>query len=321
MYKVIMAPTKGGAEEQSAIGLAVRLAQRFDAFLRLVRVDTPQAVIEPLTSPGAFAESQLVLEEARICRLRKLEALGTECRALGEISVITALEEGPAGPTLRDYARKFHVDLIVMSSHCRGGFARIALGSVTDFLVRHADVPVLVVKQGKSLLSAPGEDVHRIVVPLDGSALAEQILPHVAALAGSLKATISLLQVLTPISYSQKAIMQPGLPWWDDDIAAANEYLDRAAAYLAREGVSVSKDLVLSDNISSAILDYATRSRADLVAVATSGVGGVERLLFGSVADEIVRKAPTSVLVLHPTPSPVRILPVPLTNSAQAVLV
>jgi nucleotide-binding universal stress UspA family protein len=111
---------------------------------------------------------------------------------------------------------------------------------------------------------------------------------------------VSLLHVLTPLTYSQKEIMQPGLPWWDTDIAIADEYLTRAASYLTESGLPVSKDVVLSEDIPSAILDYASRSRADLIAIASSGAGGIGRFVFGSVADEVTRKSQTSLLVFHP---------------------
>ena len=112
--------------------------------------------------------------------------------------------------------------------------------------------------------------------------------------------------MLTPETYSQKQIMQPGLPWWDEDIAVADAYLLSAASYLTEEGVAVSKDVILSDDVASAILDYAARARADLIAIATSGSGGLSRFVFGTVADEVTRKAPTSLLVFQPraeTPS------------------
>ena len=301
MYKVIMAPTDGSATGQAAIALATRLAQRFDAELRLVGVDTPQMMIEPLAGTDGFVSTEKAMAEARLARLRKLEALGTECRTLGEIRVITALEEGPTAKTLRDYAERFNVDLIVMASHARGGIARITLGSVTDYLIRNTEVPVLVVKPPVAFTSSgAGESVNRIVVPLDGSGFAEEILPQVALLASGLNATVSLLQVLTPVTYSQKQIMQPGLPWWNDDIAAANDYLEGVAAYLTEAGITVSKDVVLSESAVGAILDYATRARADLIAIATRGTGGLGRLVFGSVADEVTRKATTSILVFHP---------------------
>ena len=305
MFKVIMAPTEGSDSEGAAISLAVRLARRFDADLRLVRVETTPLIIQTMVPTSELITEQALLDE-RLARLRKLEALGTECRALGDIRVMTVLEDGPVSPTLRDYARRFNVDLIVMSSHSRGGVKRIALGSATDYLIRHTNIPVLVVRPSDSFIGAtPEQTFSRIVVPLDGSLLAEQILPEVAALALRLKSTVSLLHVLTPLTYSQKEIMQPGLPWWDDDIATADVYLARAASYLTEEGLTVSKDVVLSEDIANAILDYSARTRADLIALATSGAGGMSRFVFGTVADEITRKSPTSLLVFHPKRSAV----------------
>jgi nucleotide-binding universal stress UspA family protein len=300
MYKVIMAPTEGSDSERAAISVAVKLAQRFEADLRLVRVESAPLILETIAQTPVVPSEQVLMEE-RVAHLRNLEALGTECRALGEIRVMTALEDGPVAPTLRDYAKKFNVDLIVMSSHSRGGVKRVALGSVTDYLIRQSNVPVLVVRPPVNFAGTiPEQTVSRIVVPLDGSALAEQILPEVAALALQLRSTVSLLQVLTPLSYSQKEIMQPGLPWWDDDIATADAYLTRAASYLTQQGITVGKDVLLSDNVATAILDYASRTRADIIALATSGSGGMSRFVFGTVADEVTRRSTSSLLVFHP---------------------
>ncbi len=215
--------------------------------------------------------------------------------------MITALEDGIVAPTLTDYAKRVNADLIVMSSHARGGLKRLTLGSVTDYLIRRSDIPVLVVKPSAS--STDGEPTHtlnRILVPLDGSAVAEQILPLVTSFAARLNATVSLVYVLTPLTYAQKQIMQPGLPWWDEDIAIANAYLTAAADRLTASGLSVAKEVVLSENIPSAILAYSHRMRADLIAIATNGRGGVSRFLFGGVADEVTRTSPTSLLVFHP---------------------
>ena len=141
---------------------------------------------------------------------------------------------------------------------------------------------------------------NRILVPLDGSRLAAQILPVVASLASQLNATVNLVYVLTPLTYAQKEIMQPGLPWWDEDIEIANAYLADMTEYLARVGLPVGKEVVLSEDIAGAILDYGVRMGADLIALATTGAGGISRLLFGGVADEITRRSRTSLLVFHP---------------------
>jgi nucleotide-binding universal stress UspA family protein len=300
MYKVIMAPTEGSDSERAAISVAVKLAHRFEADLRLVRVESAPLVFETIAQTPAVPTEQQLREE-RIAHLRNLEALGVQCRGRGEVRIMTALEDGPVGRTLRDYANKFNVDLIVMSSHARGGMKRIALGSVTDYLIRHTNVPVLVVRPPANFVGTLiDQPVSRIVVPLDGSALSEQILPAVAALALPLRSTVSLLQVLVPLNYAQKEIMQPGLPWWDDDIATADAYLTRAARYLTEQGITVSKDVLLSEDIGTAILDYATRARADIIALATSGIGGMSRFVFGTVADEVTRKSSTSLLVFNP---------------------
>jgi nucleotide-binding universal stress UspA family protein len=86
------------------------------------------------------------------------------------------------------------------------------------------------------------------------------------------------------------------------NIAGADAYLSGPADYLAKEAVTVSKDVILSDKVATAILDYAARMRADLIAIATSGSGGMSRFVFGTVADEVTRKSPTSLLVFHPKP-------------------
>lgn len=301
MHKVIMAPTEGLQNEKAAISVAVKLAQRFGADLHLVRAEAPPLGIETVTPPPVLAITDQTLLDERAARWHKLEALGREYRSLGNIRVTTALEDGPVTSTLANYATKHNVDLIVMSSHCRGGMKRLTLGSVTDYLVRNTNIPVLVVKQSASVIDAtPERVINRIVVPLDASELAEEVLSEVSELALKFGSTVSLVHVLTPETYSQKEIMQPGLPWWDEDIATANSYLEEVAAHLAGRGLTVSKDVVLSDNIASAILDYAMRMRADVIAFATRGKGGVGRLVFGSVADEITRKSPISLLVLHP---------------------
>ena len=304
MCKLIMVPTERPEAENAAIGMAIQLAQRFHAELRLVRVEVPPAVVDSAALPPVLLITEETVREACIARRRRLEAFGAECAELSKGTVTTALEVGQVGPTLRDYAEASNVDLIVMSSHSRGGMQRITIGSVTDFLIRNTHVPVLVARE-TAAVPVP-EVFSRIVVPLDGSSLAEEVLPKVAELASRFQSTVSLVHVLTPVSYSQERIMQPGFPWWDDDIASAQAYLAGPAAFLTEKGVVAASEVILSDDVSAAILDYSIRTRADVIAMATRGVGGIGRLVFGTVSDEVTRKAPMSVLVFHPVHSPAR---------------
>jgi nucleotide-binding universal stress UspA family protein len=301
MYKVIMAPTEGSDTEREAISVAAKLAQRFDADLHLVRVLEPPLVARTYPQVPALEITSQALADERLARLHELEALGTELRASGNMRVITALKDGNLTQTLRDYAAELKAELIVMSSHARGGWKRINLGSVTDFLIRNTHTPVLVVRPDISFIDeAPDNAIRRIVVPLDGSPMAEQILPEAIALASALNATVTVLHVLTPETYSQKRMVQPGLPWWDADIAVADAYLSELADNVTKSGVAATKEVILNENVPGAILDYATRVRANLIAIATNGLGGIRRFVFGTVADEVTRKSPISLLVFHP---------------------
>jgi len=301
MYKVIMVPTHGSETERAALSVAVRLAKRFGAEIQLVQVDTGLVVLEGNTRTSGFSATALSIEAERLSRRQKLEALGAECRAWG-VRAVTVMEEGSVAPALTGYAERNNVDLIVMSSHDRGGIKRITLGSVTDFLIRNTHVPVIVVKPPVNFIPTESEDrFTRILVPMDGSALAEQILPQVEALAVPLNATVYLLQVLTPFTYSQREIKDPAMPWWEAEVASCESYVSRAARYLTEKGLTVQHEVVIGDSISDTILQAAVRARIDLIAIATSGAGGFRRLLLGTVADAVTRKSQTSVLVFHPS--------------------
>ena len=300
MYKIIMAPTDGSDAELPALEVAVKLARKLDAELRLVRVETPPVVVDPHSGPGVLEQTEESLAEARRVREKKLEALATQLRSRGA-RIVSTLESGRVEQTLRDYANRIGVDLIVMSSHARGGLQRINFGSVTDYLIRNTDIPTLVVRPSHP--AARDGPFDRVVVPLDGSPLAEQIIPHVKALIAGSSASVSLVRVLRPVSYSQKQIMQPGLPWWDDAMAEAESYLDRISRQLGDGGLPVTKEVLMGDDAAAVILEYSARTDVDLLAIATHGLGGIKMLIFGSVADEITRSSPTSVLVVHPRES------------------
>jgi nucleotide-binding universal stress UspA family protein len=300
MYKVILAPVDVSPLESPALAAATRLAQRFGATLHLVRVLAPPIVGQTMPPMKAFEITEQALAEEREASRQNLEALAADVERSGGVRAEATLKEGRVTQTLRDYAVEIGADIIVMSSHSRGGLQRLSLGSVTDYLIRDTHIPVLVVKPDVPFVDENADAAPRIVVPLDGSAMAEQILPQVVTLASALNAAVTLLHVLTPQTYSQKRIIQPGLPWWDAEIAAADAYLAGRVEFLATGGVTAAKDVTLNTDVPAAILDYAIRNRANCIAVATNGLGGIRRFVFGTVADEVTRKSPISLLVFHP---------------------
>jgi nucleotide-binding universal stress UspA family protein len=301
VYKMIMVPTDGSGFDREAIRVAIMIAERSRAKVRLVRVHPTGAFFGLESSPEAATVSVKVLQQERDRILGDLHSLAAQCRTACNAQIDVALEDGPIPDALQAYASRNRVDLIVISSHGRGGIARLSLGSVTDLLIRRTTIPVLVVKPPTSYLKPePGELFSSIVVPLDGSSPAEQILPAVVALAKLGEVKIRLLHVLTPQTSAQKAMRGQEARWWDKDVAAANVYLFRTAAKLREEGFLTTTDVVFGENIAEAIVDYAGRVKANLIAIATHGRGGISRALRGSVADVVTRTSRTAMLVFRP---------------------
>ena len=301
MYKSIMVPTDGSGFDREAIRVALRIGERTDAKVRLVRVLSTGSFFGAAAAAEGTAVAAEIVRSERDRALSELYSLAAECRATSKADVTVDLHAGPVTDVLQGYARRNDIDLIVISTHARSGFSRLSLGSVTDSLIRHTTIPVLVVKPSVSYLNPQvGGAFSRIVVPLDGSTLAEQILPRVLELAKLEDAEITLLNVLIPQSYSQKEIVDPSLPWWDKDISLAQVYLSYVATRLRHRGVTVTTDIVIAENVASAIGDFASREKADLIAIATHGRGGLARMIRGSVADAIMHAGRMSMLVFKP---------------------
>lgn len=134
----------------------------------------------------------------------------------------------------------------------------------------------------------------RILVPLDGSPLAEGILPEVLELARLHGAEILLLRVALAHTF-------PGVDATDAQVHAVDEaegYLAELERGLAAQGIPVSS-AVRYGHAAEEILDHAQARHADLIAMCTHGRSGVLRFMLGSVAEAVLRASPVPVLLLR----------------------
>jgi nucleotide-binding universal stress UspA family protein len=139
----------------------------------------------------------------------------------------------------------------------------------------------------------------RALVALDGSASSEAVLRFLLEIAGPLDMTVLLLRVLEPITPSViETTRQMVLEDVEGRRRDAEEYLAPIAAALRAKGVNVSWQ-VRRDRPAEEILAAARDSHVDLIAMATHGRTGVGRLLFGSVAESVLRHAPVPVFMLR----------------------
>ena len=138
----------------------------------------------------------------------------------------------------------------------------------------------------------------RVLVPLDGSAVAEAIIPFIVAIAGPLDMAVRLLRVLDPIPMVGEIAVtldDPGAAEWE-----AQEYLAPIAAELRGRGVNASWE-VRRGAAAATIATGAKSFGADLIAMTTHGRSGLGRLLFGSVTEQVLRHADVPVFVMRQT--------------------
>jgi nucleotide-binding universal stress UspA family protein len=153
-----------------------------------------------------------------------------------------------------------------------------------------------------------GNMFKKILVCLDGSRLAEQIMPYATEEAIHFQGKLVLLQVVQePVAYS------PGIPGeapvpietgamveeTKEALNRARDYLEKLAAPLRKKGIQV-KTVAIPGRADEAILDYANTNSINLITIATHGRGGLRRAVFGSVADHVLRESGLPVLVIRP---------------------
>jgi nucleotide-binding universal stress UspA family protein len=143
----------------------------------------------------------------------------------------------------------------------------------------------------------------KILVPLDGSALAECVLPHVESIAkGCGVEEVIFLRVAEPFGQlcdfegcpSQETINSIDA----DNKAAAEKYLSQVIKRTRYDGVSVKPE-VIAGKPGESIADYAAKNSIDLIAIATHGRSGISRWTWGSVTDQVLRSACVAVLMVR----------------------
>jgi nucleotide-binding universal stress UspA family protein len=230
-----------------------------------------------------------------------LEGTAKWLAAVSPVPMTTAVVNGLDADGILQRVQDGKADLIVMTTHGRGSLGRFFLGSVADELIRKTEVPALLVRPRDPAPDVVPEPLlEHVLVPLDGSALAERVLGPALELVRSWEGRCTLLRVIeaSPAPTAGRP-NRPRSPEEEQE-KAAQEYLEKIAARLREEGVSVQTRVVVAPQAAPVILEEAQTQRCDFIALATHGRSGVRRMLLGSIADKVIRGASTPVLVYRP---------------------
>jgi nucleotide-binding universal stress UspA family protein len=293
MQQTIVVPLDGSDLAERALPYAVRLAQQSRARLVLLRavLAHPAAGVSPVEARAA------VVERAQF-------ELGTVAERLrfwkAGLAVEPAVVYSEAAAAITETVRERQASLIVMATLGHTGPGRWLYGSVADRVLRRAEVPVLLIP-ATCEQSWPSGRTLRILVPLDGSAYAEEVLGPAAELAALHASEL----VLVRVAPRERAGDPHGLTYMslvhdEAHLAEAQRYLEQVAAHLRAGGRTVSV-MVLRGDPASAISELARQQRVHLIALANHGRGGLARLVMGSTATGVLARAHTPLLLVRPT--------------------
>lgn len=285
---VMLVPLDGSASAEQALPVAERLALALGWRVLLARVSTLVTWTAIMASEGApvipEVYQRMLDDEDEMTRAY----LAKQAATLTAKGVETQIVQGQGDPAsfLIDLEQQRHISLTVMTTHGRTGLARFALGSVANRLLHGAHAPVLLLRAfGRDCAPDP---LAKILVPLDGSALAEQALPVALRLAGGIAQDVLLLRVAQAEATSE-------------EIASLRSYLadvdERMRPAFSARGCRLTSDALLGE-----VAEQLTRrAEADcrMIIMTTHGRRGVSRWALGSVADRALHGGVTPLLLVR----------------------
>jgi len=283
MYSKILIPLDGSKFAEAILPYARMLAQDLGIPVDLLCVNDPR---ETMTCPPYMANEYL----ARI---------GQSFGAKAGHTAATIVDLAAAQPDM----------LIAMATHGYSGPKRWLLGSVAEKVLRAAANHVLLVHPDSGQARAEVK-LTSVVVPLDGSKLAETVLPAVRELALRLTLRVELVRVTRRIFSAPPEAFLPVFganapdlkKLWEEAHDEANQYLIDIADQLRSQGLAQVESLVLeggADGAPAALVDLIEKTPESLVAMCTLGESGIGNWPVGSVTERVVRHTSGPILVIR----------------------
>ncbi len=300
MLQRILVPLDGSDRAERAMYVAAHLARGSGCRVLALRVvGLPPFRLARYGEPAQIALAVIDVARDEATEYVKSLALRPEFK---DIKVETRVVEGHVSEDILDVARDEKCDMIVICTHGYSGLNRWRLGRVVTHVARHAPVPVLIVpthdEPGSNRLA--GDHV-RLLIPLDGSELAEAAiapgLDVVRALAAPDNITVHLLEVVDFVAAvmgdttDRDPLSSPIIGAEDQALQTARDYLEVVAQRIREEhpGVTVIPAAMLAADVADTIINVAEENPGyDFIAMATHGLGGLQRWALGSITERVL---------------------------------
>lgn len=300
MYKRMLVPLDGSERAQVALPYALRLARRLRLQMVLLNV-CPDNHREFVEWHRKYIELMVQTVKGMLEKdFGEGEAPGSQTvEVRGEVLV------GDAAKRILEYSEDNAIDLLLMGTHGESGTRRWATGSIVDKVLQASRVPVWLVRAG-----VPEEIVRdlwprrTILAPLDGSRLAESVLPHVETLIRRRPEVVDVVLLSVCESTPTPSFYPPGVRLDTEEEhykcrMDGEQYLRGIAERLKGAGAGV-RTLVVVGKAADQIIDYAAQNRIGVIVMTTHGGSGVGRWAYGSVAEKVLLGTTTPILLIRP---------------------
>jgi nucleotide-binding universal stress UspA family protein len=285
MWKKILVPLDGSDLAELAIPYAEELATAFKSEIILLHVSEP--------SEDHYRHMhELYVEEVAVRMKERIRR------------VSPVVVSGKPADEIIGYADKNKVGLIIMTSHGRSGIMSWATGSIASKLLQAASVPLLLVRAVKPKRKVTREVLlNRILLPLDGSEAGEAAVAYVGEMMSRLESEVTLFGVISSGQHIRSVGGLDYISYPPEQMEMfkkeAQEYLDGVYRRLKRRKGTVKVTInVGAGDVSQEILKFAEEKGVNLIAISSHGHSGIEKWVFGSIANNVVLNSKSPVLVV-----------------------
>ena len=306
MFDPILVPLDGSQLAECVLPHVVAFAHSFNTEITLLRMleknhtNVSAQLFDLLNWQINKTQATLYLEKTR------LRFKGSSIR------IRTTVQEGLVAEGITEYAQDQGMKLIILSSHGRSGLTQWGISSITQKIILSAPTSVLIVRasqrdiQTGELSAVPF--YRRILVPLDGSHRAENVIPIVTQLTHFHKSQVHLVQVVQTPEMARQMPPAPDDIDLSDRIVARNRdeagrYLEQLKVRSSLEGIAIQTHLITSDNAAAALHQLVEQEHIDLVTLSAHGYSGNRQWPYGNMVNNFILYGKVPLLIVQDLPA------------------
>jgi len=298
MYSKVLIPLDGSKTAEKVLPYARHLAGKLKIPIELLAViDIAEMATHIAAEKARYLNT--MIEDGVRASTTYLRGIAT---TFPDANVTCTVEKGRAEDTIIERGEADSSLLITMATHGRSGLNRFLLGSVAEKVLRGSTNPLLLIRAADEAKGEGEARLTSIVVPLDGSELAESVLPGVATLAKMLDLEVVLFRAYH-IPYNAYGGDDGYMVNYDELLTSvrdeSNEYLEKKVAELKKLGVAKVSAATKEGFPGDEIIALGRRTPDNLIAMCSHGRSGVRRFVLGSVTETVVRHSGDPVLVVR----------------------